>query len=355
MKNSLPPLRRRVVVSTCIAMLIATPIAVADELPFETATATVAEAPLERLFDGTVEAVNQATVSAQTAGRIAEVFYDVDDYVQPGQPIVRFTNVEQQSALRQANAALTEARAQQNQAEEEFRRASGLFESDSASRREYDQALAARDSATARVEAAKSAVAAAEQQLEYTLVRAPYAGIVKERYVEVGESVSVGQPLMSGLSLETLRVVVDLPQQEAASVREHRKAYVLTGEGRVEADAVTIFPFAHSASNTFRVRVELPQGQFALYPGMFVKVAFVVGEASRLLVPTDALIRRSEVTGVYVVDGEGRVRLRQVRTGAAFGDRTEVLSGLREGERIAHDPVKAGIYLKTTAAGNDEQ
>ena len=109
-----------------------------------------------------VEAVNQATMSAQTSGRIAEVYYDVDDYVEPGEPIVRFTDVEQQSALRQAKAALEEALARQKQADAEFRRAEGLFESGSSSRREYDQALAARDAAVARSAAARSAVQTAE-------------------------------------------------------------------------------------------------------------------------------------------------------------------------------------------------
>jgi RND family efflux transporter MFP subunit len=326
----------------------------ADELPFTTATVDLDEAPLERLFDGTVEAVNQATMSAQTAGRIAEVFYDVDDYVQVGDAIVRFTNIEQQSALRQASATLAEASARTNQADDEFTRVSGLLDSGSASQREYDQALAARDAAVARVAAARSSVEAAKQQVEYTLVRAPYAGIVTERHVAVGETVSVGQPLMSGLSLESLRVVVDLPQQVAALAREYRSAFILADGNRVEATNVTIFPYAHSASNTFRVRLELPEGQFALYPGMFVKVAFVVGDSQRLLVPNVALMRRSEVTGVYVVDEEGRIRMRQVRVGGTFGERTEVLSGLRAGERVAEDPVKAGIYLKTMSVKIDE-
>ena len=329
-------------------------VAQADDLTFETAIVELDETPRERLLDGTVEAVNQATMSAQTAGRIAEVFFDVDDYVHPGEPIVRFTDIEQQSALRRAQATLAEARARQNQADEEFRRVVGLFEAESASKREYDQALAARDAARARVAAAGSSVDAAEQQLEYTLVRAPYAGIVTERHVETGEAVGVGQPLMSGLSLEALRVVVDLPQQLAAKVREHRKAYVLTDEGRVEATRVTIFPYAHSASKTFRVRLELPDGQFSLYPGMFVKVAFVSGESRRLLVPTSALRRRSEVTSVYVVDDEQQIRMRQVRVGGTFDQRTEILAGLREGERVAADPVDAGIYLKTRAVNYDE-
>lgn len=326
----------------------------AGELPFDTTVVITDEAPLERVLDGTVEAVNQATMSAQTSGRIAEIYYDVDDYVEPGNPIVRFTDVEQQSALRQAKASLTEAEARQTQANEEFERVSGLFESGSASKREYDQALAARESANARVNAARSAVESAEQQVEYTLVRAPYAGIVTERHVQVGETVGVGQPLMSGLSLEALRVVADIPQQVAEEVRDHREAVVLTDHGRVEAESLTIFPYAHSASNTFRVRIDLPAGQFGLYPGMFVKVAFVVGESQRLLVPASALIRRSEVTGVYVVNDEGRVRMRQVRVGGTFGDRAEILAGLQPGERVATDPVSAGIYVKARSNQGDD-
>lgn len=319
----------------------------------ETVAAVIESAPLERLYDGTVEAVNEATVSAQTSGRIAEIFYDIDDYVEAGAPIMRFTDVEQQAALRQAEATLNEAEARLREVQDEFERTAGLFERGSSSQREYERALSERDAAAARVAAAQSAVSAAEQQVEYTLVRAPYAGIVTARHVETGESVGVGQPLMSGLSLELLRVSVQLPQATAAQVREHRAAAVLTDEGRVTPTEITVFPFADPATNTFTTRIDLPEGQFSLYPGMFVKVAFVLGEARRLLIPAAALVRRSEVTGVYVVGDDGTVRLRQVRVGNAFGDRVEVLAGLSEGEQVAVDPVAAGIHVKSRAARGD--
>jgi RND family efflux transporter MFP subunit len=336
--------------SVLTGFLLLSPAGADVTLPFETAVVESAKAPLERIYDGTVEAVHQATMSAQTSGRIAEVFFDVDDYVEAGEVIVRFTDSEQQSGLRGAKAALAEALARQTQTEGDYRRIAGLLESGTASKRDYDQALASRDAAAARVTAARSSVDTAQEQLEYTLVRAPYAGIVTERHVEVGEAVSVGQPLMSGLSLETLRIVVHLPQQVATKVRQFGSAAILTDEGRVAATALTIFPFADSASNTFTVRIDLPPGQFALYPGMFVKTAFVIGDADRLLVPAGALIRRSEVSGVYVVAGDRRVRFRQVRVGNVFGERIEVLAGLEEGERIALDPVRAGIYLKSAVA-----
>ena len=323
--------------------------------PLETALVVREIAPLERVFDGTVEAVNQATVSAQTAGRVAEIFYDVNDYVGAGAAIIRFTDVEQQAALRQADASLREAAARRREAEEEFRRTEQLYEAGSASKREYDQALAARDASIARVKSAESAVATAKQQVEYTLIRAPYAGIVTERHVEIGESVTVGKPLMSGLSLEQLRVVAHLPQNAALRVRKHGQANVITEEARVPATQVTIFPFADQATNTFRVRVELPSGQFGLYPGMFVKVAFVVGESERLLMPTDALLERSEITAVYVVEDGTTIRLRQIRTGEVFDGRIEVLAGLSEGEQIALDPIRAAILLKSAAANDREQ
>jgi RND family efflux transporter MFP subunit len=332
----------------CVALFTRPALADETQLPFVTEAAAYETAAIERIFDGTVEAVHQATVSAQTAGRISQINYDVDDFVIAGATLLRFTDVEQRTALSQAEAMLAEARARHVEAEEEYGRAENLKERGLGSQRDLDRAIAGRESATARVASSESAVVAARQQLDYTVVKAPYAGIVIERHVEVGETVAPGQPLMSGLSLEKLRVAVDLPQQVAIEVRSDPQATVMTGEGLVVPVKITMFPVANPVTNTFRVRLDLPDGQFRLYPGMFVKAAFEVGEAERLLIPVQAVVRRSEVTAVYVA-GETGVRLRQVRIGQSFADRIEVLAGLVEGERVALDPVKAGIHIKSAA------
>ncbi len=316
-------------------------------LPLETVPATMETTAVERIFDGTVEAVQQATVSAQTSGRIQEVNYDIDDFVEAGSILIRFTDVEQQTGLQRAEAELTGSRARAVESGEEYARAENLKERGLGSQRDLDRALAARASATASVAAAESAVVAARQQLEYTVVRAPYSGIVTQRHIEVGETVSSGQPLISGLSLEKLRVTVDLPQQVAIQVRREPRAVVLTESERVRPEKIIIFPIADPMTNTFRVRLEMPEGQFGLFPGMFVKAAFQVGAAERLLIPAVAVVRRSEVTAVYV-SANGGVRLRQVRIGHPFGDQVEVLAGLAEGERVAVNPVQAGIYAKTS-------
>jgi RND family efflux transporter MFP subunit len=212
-------------------------------------------------------------------------------------------------------------------------------------RARYEQARANRDAAAARLESARAGVTNAEQQLEYTLVRAPYAGIVSERHVEVGELVRPGAPLMSGLSLEHVRVVVDVPQSMLEPIREIGKANVYAGNRTIAAESLTFFPVADAATNTFLVRASLPAGSATLYPGTFVKVGFVIGETERLLLPASAVVRRSELTAVYVVHEEA-VTLRQIRVGRAYGERLEVLAGLTAAETVALDPIAAGIYLQ---------
>lgn len=314
-------------------------------VPLETFTTTLEDAARERIWDGRVEAVNQATVSAQTSGRIAELPFDVNDYVEAGDVLMRFTDTEQKAALARAEAALQESNARLAEANQEFERFSKMIENNSVSQSRFDQSRANRDAARARLNAARSGVETAQEQLEYTVIRAPYAGIVSKRHVELGELVSPGQPVISGLSLQSLRVNVDVPQSMFHSVRTIGKAVVYVDGERIPAESMTYFPVADSAANTFRVRVNLPDGAATLYPGIFIKVGFVVGEAQRLLVPQDAIVRRSELSGIYVVDGDD-VSLRQVRLGRKFADSVEVIAGLSEGEVVATDPVAAGIYFK---------
>jgi RND family efflux transporter MFP subunit len=309
--------------------------------------------PLERQLDGTIEAVNQGTVAAQTAGRVDAILYDVNDFVPAGAVIVRLRATEQRAGLLQAEAALREATAREKEAQTRYQRNAGLYDRKVVSKETLDETTATRDAAVARLAAAKAALESAREGVSYTEIRAPYAGIVTRRHIEVGETVAPGTLIMSGLSLQFLRVAVDVPQSLVEQVRRIRKAAVYVGGRRIEATKLTVFPEASSPSNTFRARVELPENATDLYPGMFVKVGFVIGEADRLLVPLRALIERGEVTGVYVVDPGGSTSLRQVRLGHRFDDRIEILAGLGAGERVALDPVLAMKHLAPATRAAD--
>jgi hypothetical protein len=124
----------------------------------------------------------------------------------------------------------------------------------------------------------------------------------------------------------------------------------LTAVGRsVSATKVTVIPLADTRTHTTRVRLDLPATE-AVLPGQFARVHFVTGTIRAIAVPAAALLRRGEVTAVYVIDGQGRPQLRQVRTGEVVGDgQVEILAGLAGGERIAQNPVQAGMTSSATA------
>lgn len=307
---------------------------------------------LERLLDGSIEAVNQGTVAAQTSGRVAEILYDVNDFVPVGAVIVRLHATEQQVGLKQAQAALQEARARELEAQTRYQRVADMYERQVVPKATFDEATAARDSAVARLAAAQAAVESAKEGVSYTEVRAPYAGVVTKRLVQVGETVHPGTPLMSGLSLQYLRVSVDVPQSSVDAIRRIKQAAVYVDGRRVEVSKLTIFPEAAKPSNTFRARLELPENAADLYPGMFVKVGFVVGEVQRLLVPAQSIVERGEVTALYVLDDEGRTSLRQVRLGHRFAGDVEVLAGVIEGDRVALDPLAAMKRLRHVAGAS---
>ncbi len=304
--------------------------------------------PLERDVDGIIEAVNQATVSAQTSGRVAEILYDVDDVVPAGAVIVRLKGTEQRAGLKGAEAALTEARARNAEATTSYQRIADLFQRRVVSKAQLDQATANRDAAAARLAAAEAGLTTAREGVGYTEIRSPYGGVVTKRLVEVGETVSPGTPLMTGLSLRDLRIETTIPQGIVMQVRKLKQAAVYVGDQRIEATKITIFPEAATPSSTFRARLDLPPGAIDIAPGMYVKVGLVIGEADRLLVPASAVTERSEVTGVYVIDSDGHVALRYVRPGHRFGDKLEILSGLVAGERIALDPIAASAQVAMT-------
>jgi len=292
--------------------------------------------PQMRVVDATVEAVQQATVSAQIRGRITEISVDVDDYVSKGTVIIRFRDNEQRSAVDAAKARFEEADSEYTRVKEVFSK--GLV------------AKSSLDKAQARYRAAKASLEQANESLNHTQVRAPYSGIVVKRHVEVGETARIGQKLMTGLSLEKLRAIVELPQSLIHHVRKHKETWVWVGKDlntRIKAESLTVSPFADPNSHTFLVRINLPTGEHHVYPGMHTKVAFLTGEKQSLVIPKASIVKRSEVTGVYVVK-DNIITFRYIRCGSTINDtQKEILSGLSVGETVLLNPDKAVMAIKS--------
>ncbi|MGA7748804.1 MAG: efflux RND transporter periplasmic adaptor subunit [Gallionella sp.] len=296
--------------------------------------------------EGLVEATRQSTVSAQISGRIKEINFDVGNRVNKGQVILRIDERETAQALAGSNAQVLQAQATLQNAKANYERSKQLFEQKFISQAALDKAQA--DYQVARAQAAASEAGASQASLEhgYSAVVAPYGGVVAARLVEVGEMVTPGKPLMVGFDPTEMRVVVSVPQYKLPDIGTHPKAVVeVPSLNRwIKAASTIVQPLADARTHSTQVRVYLPANEEGIYPGMFVRAHFVVGKANRLVIPASAVLHRSEVVAVYVVDEKGGVKLRQVRLGeATANDEMEVLAGLNPGEKVALDPIKAGI------------
>ncbi|MDH5326798.1 MAG: efflux RND transporter periplasmic adaptor subunit [Gammaproteobacteria bacterium] len=315
------------------------------ELPFATLSVDYRTVAQKSQVDAVVEAVKRSTVSAQTSGRIIEVNFDIGDFVKANSILVRISRTEQQPQLAAADALQQEALVRLNEAEIEQKRVQEVFDRKLVAKSAMDKANADVNAAQKRYEAAKAKARQARAKLTYTTVKAPYSGYVVKRFVDIGETVGPGKPIMSGLSLEQLRASAYIPQSLVSQVRTLKSAEVLVGERVLQSSEIQVSPQAEPDSHAYLLRVYLPERTRDLLPGMFVKLVLNTGERKVLLVPQTAVVRRSELTALYVVNGQ-QVSLRQVRVGRTHGDSVEVLAGLQAGENIALDPIAAGIQLK---------
>jgi RND family efflux transporter MFP subunit len=320
----------------------------AGELPFQTVQIQAREIPQQLILEATIEAIHHSTVSAETTGRITEINFDINDSVKEGQVLMRITSAEQQASLAGARANVREAEVRVNEAETEYKRVEGVFAKKLVAKSALDKAAADLKAARERLQAAQAALKSASEKLKYTSIKAPFSGVVVRRLVEVGEAVTPGKPVMEGLSLDDLRVVAYAPQSAMAVLRNKPKVSVLFPQQEhapIEVSDTVEAPRANPASHSFMVRANLPKFTKGVYPGMLAKMAMTTGMVKSLLVPAAAVVHRSELTAVYVVQ-EQRVSLRQVRLGRMVNGDLEVLAGLSAGETVALDPVRAGIYLK---------
>lgn len=309
-------------------------------------TEVIAYREMDQLYsiDAVVEAVKQTTVSAQVSGRIVAINFDVGDSVKQGAVIVRIDEREVADAYAGSQAQIAQAQAALRNAQAVYERTRQLFSQKFVSQAALDKALADYKAAQAQLEAAVALGSQAATVKSYATVVAPYSGVVAQRHVELGEMATPGKPLMTGFDPRDLRVVASVPQRELAAAKK-------SGTARVEFPAfaktvaggrVTFLPAADAQTHATRMRVSLAQPVAGAYPGMFARVHFITGRAQKLMIPVAAVVRRSELTAVYVVSDEAAVKLRQIRLGEAAGEAgVEVLAGLSPGDRIALEPAQA--------------
>jgi RND family efflux transporter MFP subunit len=330
--------------------------------------AAVEDASFDKVeeFDAVIEALHQSTVSSRIAAEVIELNYDVNDVVPKGAVIMKFRDEEFQARVAQIEASLMsdkaqnkEAIARRKEAAAEAERVKSLFKRKLLAQAGLDKAIADLSAANAKVQAIQAQIKSrqaqlqeAKVQLSYTQIIAPYSGVVTERFIELGEMASPGQHLMTGVSLQDLRAVVAIPQYLLPQIMTAQHPVLTLTDGRqINGGKMTVIPSADVKSHSIKVRVDLPADITFLYPGMYSKLKFVVGQETIRVIPQAAIAQRSEVSGVYVQLDNKPLQLRQIRLGRHLPDgQREVLAGLSVGDKVALDPLQAAQTLKLNSS-----
>ncbi|MDP5241347.1 efflux RND transporter periplasmic adaptor subunit [Uliginosibacterium sp. 31-16] len=303
------------------------------------------QVPAAYATDGVVQAARQSQIAAQIAGRVVLVAVKAGDRVAAGQILLRIDDRELGQGVAAQQAQVAAAQAQLVNAEAGLARTRELVARKFMSPATLDQAEAQARSARAQVDALKAGASAASASKSHAQIVAPYAGVVASVSVEQGDMATPGAPLLSLYAPGDLRIVAQVPQARLAAVRAQGKAQFEPVPGQWKsAGLVKLLPTADVATQSTEVRLE-QISQEGLLPGQSVRVLLATGESRRLVLPNAAVVRRGELTAAYVQTPDGHFLQRLLRLGEQFGEAgVEVLAGLSAGEKVALDPVLAGMH-----------
>ena len=327
-------------------------------------TETVRLQPMPDLYEavGTVRSATTSVLGSQISGMVRQILVKEGDRVRRGQLLAvlddrtpraqlgaaRAGVEEAAQGLAEAEQALEAARAEQKFAEATFRRYQGLLDKNSLSRQEYEGAEARAKAAAANVrafEAKKKQIEARQDQAQaqhesaetvysYSRVVSPIDGIVTAKSVDAGTLVMSGTPILTVEDPARYRLEASLAEQFLSRAKVGDDVAIQLEERKVQGRVAEIVPAADVASRTFLVKIDLPR-DCACRTGQYGKALFPVGEQKRLVIPRRALVEHGALEGVYVVNVEGGVEYRLVKTGKDFAENVEILSGLAEGDRVA--------------------
>jgi RND family efflux transporter MFP subunit len=331
---------------------------------------------------GNIEAVTEAPILARADGYLERRMVDIGDRVQAGQPVAAIAAPELDEQVRQLKAALQQSREGLDQALANLEQGKSNMElaritadrwsrvvaRGGVSKQENDQYQAQYQAQVSGVQSLEKAVAAQRSNVAqaeanvahidevqgYRLVKAPFAGVITLRNVDVGALVSAGSTMLFRIAQTgTLRTFVNVPQTNASSIRTgqgaHLKVSNLPGReftGTVARTANALDP----TSRTMLVEIQVPNADGALLPGMYARVQLNDARTyAPVVIPGDSLQVGADGTKVALLRPDRTVHFQRVEVGRDYGDKLEVLSGLSEGDTIIPRPgdaIREGVKVK---------
>ncbi len=289
----------------------------------------------------------EVVVSAQVTGILKELNADVGTRVKSGESLIKLDPLDYTLALNEARANMLSAQAKLVAAEKSFERAGRLLPEKAISLELYDQAEAEYLTSKALVSQFKSVKDIARQRLAKTFINAPFDGYVTQRFVELGQNVAVGDPVMSIADMQSMRVIIHINENDYVHLDQEDPVTVtieaysgMAFPGRVDKIGIK----ADARTNSFEVEVLLDNPQFKLKAGLTARVSIqteVIHDA--ITIAQKCVLFREDRKEVFVIEQGNKASVREVKLGRSEGSTVRVLEGLMPGDNLV---VTGGQYLK---------
>ena len=295
--------------------------------------------------DAVVEAVRQTTLSSQVSASVVALQVQSGDRVRGGQILARLDNSTAQNDILLSASQLQAAKSNLNAVAKDLERKKQLLAKEYVSQSAFDRAEVQYDTAYAQVKALEAQNSSALNNSSFYTLKAPYDAVVSEVNVALGDLAMPGRALITLYDPKSLRLKAFVAQSIQAKLgNQAHLEYEIPGVPKLETPqkvpSYQWIPNVDAFTHSIEMRIPLPSASKDLLPGTFARVIFhgLESEQERLWLPRNAVIYRSELVAVYVINNNKQAQLRQVKLGEIRGNWVEILSGLSMGEMVSLDP-----------------
>lgn len=289
-------------------------------------------------YTGIVQAQKQSTVATRLMGQIEQILVEKGDRVKKGDLLVSVRSNAIIAKEQQVEAGIAEARAAFENVKTNFNRIKNLYEKESATQKEFDDIKAQYKMAEARLKAANQSRKEVDEMLQYANIRSPYDGTVINKFVNVGDMASPGMPLLAIEAPGAFEVLSRIPESEMNlwSPGDTAMVEITSIKETVKGVITNISPSSKFSGPQYEILIGLTPDEdqtSTVKSGMFANVKLYHGTEEVFEVPSDLIVERGQLTGIWMVSPQNKALMRWIRPGRERNGKTEILSGVKPGEK----------------------
>lgn len=310
-----------------------------NEISVTTQDVTLSNIKKQYNYSGTVSSLKKSTLSTRIMGQIDKVLVNEGDVVSKGQLLISLRSNDISAQKSQVEANILAAEAGFKNAESDYKRITSLFESKSATQKELDDITTHYKMAKAQLTAAKKAKIQVEETLAYANIKAPYSGVITDKFVDAGDMANPGMPLLAIEAPGLFEVITRVPETEVNIVEKDDAVSVKLKNSEEIINGVIshISPSSRFSGAQFEARILLlptPEQKDLIRSGMFANVSLKKGNDKKILVDNKLIVNRGQLTGIWTVGTSGSALLKWVQLGKKYAHQTEILSGISTGDKL---------------------